>query len=81
MTNYRDPQDIARNEAPIVTPPREEPQGATSYIIPTAVLVLFLVGGILLAGSVPSNGPQVGQEIERPATPTTPTPPATTAPR
>lgn len=78
MTNYRDPQDIARSETPIVPAPREEPQGATSYLIPTAVLVLFLVGGILLAGSVPSTGPQVGQQIERPATPT---PPATTVPR
>lgn len=78
MTNYRDPQDIARSEVPIVTPPRDEPQGATSYLIPAAVLVLFLVGGILLAGNVPSSGPQVGQEIERPATPT---PPATTVPR
>ena len=73
MDNIRDPQDVVRNEPVVVSQERPEPSGAANYLIPAAVLVLFLIGGMLLAGSVPS-GPQLGQEIERPVAPTTTAP-------
>ena len=73
MDNIRDPQDVVRTEPAVVVQPRPESPGASSYLIPAVVLVLFLIGGILLAGSVPS-GPQVGQEIQRPVAPTSTVP-------
>lgn len=74
----RDPQDIVRTEPAVVIQERPEPSDTSSYLVPAAVLFLLLIGGILLAGSVP-NSPQVGQEIQRPvATTTAPAPAPTT---